>query len=437
MLGVTLTGSVRKRSKQLLGLLLIGLSGLGILEGQTAQKTLHSQPKVWLGIDTLEHSDFAPLWGKRVGLLTHPAGVNRKGESTIDVLLRSPKVQLRALFGPEHGIYGDEKANAPVTDRIDKRTGLPVFSLYGKFRKPTPDMLRHIDLMVVDLQDIGVRSYTFISCMRYAMEACFEAGIAFMVLDRPNPLGGWKVDGPMLEERWMSYVGAFQVPYVHGFTIGELAIMAKRLPGWLKVSESVRRRGKLLVVPMKGWKRDLLWTDTGLKWTPTSPYIPSLSSVMGYAMTGLGAQIGGFRHGIGSPYPFRLLSYSGKTSEHLKQTLESKGIAGLSYSIASYRTPNGDSRRGVYIGVRDWNRWRPTELSFYMMQLAASWCRENPFAAASSDKADLFNKHVGASDWWVELSRRGSKARTSAFVDTWERENRAFRDRMKQFFIYP
>ena len=147
-------------------------------------------PKVMLGIDVLESMGFAPLRGKRVGLLTHPAGVNRFGRSTVDVLRSARGVRLTALFGPEHGIYGDEKADVPVLDKIDRRTRLPVYSLYGKYRKPTPEMLKKIDVLVIDLQDIGCRSYTYISCMLWAMEAWFENGKEVVVLDRPNPLGG-------------------------------------------------------------------------------------------------------------------------------------------------------------------------------------------------------------------------------------------------------
>ena len=164
-----------------------------------------------LGIDVLERSGFRAISGKRVGLLTHPAGVNRQGISSIDILRNAKNVQLIALFGPEHGIYGDEKANVPVLDRIDRCTGLPVYSLYGKYRRPTQAMLAGLDALVIDLQDIGVRSYTYVSCMRYAMEACFEAGIEVVILDRPNPLGGRKVDGPPLDREWRSYVGAFHV----------------------------------------------------------------------------------------------------------------------------------------------------------------------------------------------------------------------------------
>ena len=253
-------------------------------------------PRVMLGIDVLESMNFAPLKGKRVGLLTHPAGVNRYGVSTVDVLRRSKNVRLVALFGPEHGIYGDEKADVPVLDKIDRRTGLPVYSLYGKYRKPTPEMLRKIDVLVVDLQGLGVRSYTFKSCMLRAMEACFENGKEIVVLDRPNPLGGLKVDGPPLDAKFKSYVGMFQVPYVHGMTIGELARMAKDTYGAMEITSKQQRNGKLTVIPMRGWTRSMLWPDTGLRWVPTSPAVPSFAAAVGYSMT---ARI---RHDLSLPY---------------------------------------------------------------------------------------------------------------------------------------
>lgn len=260
---------------------------------------------VMLGIDVLEAQGFDAVKGKRIGLLTHPAGVNRRGESTIDVLRRAPGVKLVALYGPEHGIYGDEKAEVNIGNRVDARTGLPVFSLYGRYRKPTRAMLRSLDAMVIDLQDIGTRSYTFVSAMRYTMEACFENKVEVIVLDRPNPLGGIKVDGPPLDAKWTSYVGAFRVPYVHGLTIGELARMAKEAPGVLAVSEAVRARGKLTLVPMRGWRRSMRWPETGLTWVPTSPMIQDFSACIGYAMVGLGTYWDpsvnfdiGFRHGL-------------------------------------------------------------------------------------------------------------------------------------------
>ena len=395
-----------------------------------------SEP-ILLGIDVLERSNFRAISGKRVGLLTHPAGLNRRGESTVDVLRRARNVQLVALFGPEHGIYGDEAASVPVDDKIDERTGLPVYSLYGQFRRPTAKMLEGIDAMVIDLQDIGVRSYTFTSCMRYTMEACFDHGVEVIILDRPNPLGGLKADGPPLDRKWRSYVGAFHVPYVHGLTIGELARISKASPGWLEVSDEVRRNGKLTVIPMEGWRRSMLWHQTGLRFHPTSPFIPDLSAVLGYSMTGLGAQIGGFSHGIGTPYPFRFLRFTGKTPEEIQAALRRRNIPGVDFRIVETKTRAGAPVRGVLVVARDWESLRPTELSFHMMQLTAEWTPGgNPFRAASANEMDLFNKHVGSSAWWEEITSRGANARTQLFVDRWTRNAKAFHESTRPFWLY-
>ena len=295
-------------------------------------------------------------------------------------------------------------------------------------------MLVGLDALVIDLQDVGVRSYTYVSCMRYAMEACFENGVEVVILDRPNPLGGLKVDGPSLDREWRSYVGAFQVPYVHGLTIAELARIAKHTPGCMETSEHIRKNGKLTVIPMRGWRRDMLWTKTGLRWVPTSPYIPDLSAVLGYAMTGLGAQEGGFSHGIGTPYPFRLLRYEGKSPEQIKAALESKRIPGLSYRIVKTLSATGTPLSGVYVSVTNWDRARPTELSFHMMRLAVVWSSSNPFAA--SKNPGLFNKHVGSTAWWDEINLRGAGARVDAFVDQWVEQARNFQQQAKRYWIY-
>jgi uncharacterized protein YbbC (DUF1343 family) len=396
--------------------------------------TATTAANIRLGIDVLEQSNFRAIAGKRVGLLTHPAGVNRNGVSSIDVLRRAPNAKLVALFGPEHGIYGNEKANVPVDDKVDPRTGLPVYSLYGKYRKPTSKMLQGLDALVIDLQDVGVRSYTYVSCMRYAMEACFEQGVEVVVLDRPNPLGGLKVDGPPLDRKWRSYVGAFHVPYVHGLTIAELARIAKHTRGWMEVPDEIRRRGKLTIIPMQGWRRDMLWTDTGLKWVPTSPYIPDLSAVLGYAMTGLGAQLGGFSHGIGTPYPFRLLRHKGKSPADVKRALQASRIPGLSYRIVQTHSAAGAPLAGVYVSVSDWSALRPTEISFHMMRLTEAWTPGNPFTEAQNP--GLFNKHVGSSAWWDEINQRGSEARVDFFVEEWAENATLFQQNAKRFWIY-
>ncbi len=413
--------------------LLAVLAFLFLQFAATAQHIQHPNTgaKTQLGIDVLEANRFAELKGKRVGLLTHPAGVNQNGVSTIHILHSARAVNLTTLFGPEHGIYGDEKADVPVLDKIDSRTGLPVFSLYGKYRKPTPAMLSKIDTLVIDLQDIGTRSYTFVSCMKLALEACFENGKEVIILDRPNPLGGLKVDGPPLEAEWQSYVGAFRVPYVHGLTIGELARMAVSKPGILNITEQQRLSGDLKVVTMENWNRYMSWPQTGLKWVPTSPFIPDFEAVVGYPMTGLGAQLGGFKHGIGSEFPFRCLRYDGVDVDRLLAELNACNIPGIAFS--KKKTNQGE---GLYVKVTDWKAWRPTELSFYMMQLTAKFESSNPFANATDSQSNLFNKHTGSTSWWNQLETKGAQANVSGYITLWQRKAKQFQIESRAYWLY-
>ena len=406
------------------------------LGGFISQKIYANETKIMLGIDYLEKSNFSVLKDKRIGLLTHPAGRNSKGKSTVDVFVESSNVNLVALFGPEHGIYGDEKASVPVDDRIDDKTGLPVFSLYGKFRKPTSKMLGEIDALVVDLQDVGVRCYTYISCMRYAMEACFEAGVEVVVLDRPNPLGGIKIAGPPIDKSCMSYVGAFEVPFVHGMTIGEIALWSKKIPGVLKTEEKYRRTGKLMIVPMIGWTREMTWPKTGLSWYPTSPNIPNLDSVAGYPMTGLGAQMGKFKHGIGTPQPFRFLTFEGRSSLELKQALDALNLGGLSFQIKTLKSNSGKNIDGVYIVLNDWSNWNPTELAFHMMRLSAKWETPSPFTKAKESEITLFNKHVGSQAWWDHLKESGENCNIEEFISLWNSELEQFKDKISRYHLY-
>ena len=397
---------------------------------------INCKPKILTGVDHLSQTNFSILQGKRVGLLTHPAGRNRFGHSTVKVLRTAGNLELLSLFGPEHGIYGDEKAAVLVDDKIDQKTGLPVYSLYGKYRKPTPGMLRGIDSLVIDLQDVGVRCYTYVSCMRYAMEACFEQGVEVVVLDRPNPLGGLKIAGPMMDEECMSYVGAFPMPFVHGMTIAELALWAKKTPGILKISESIRKKGKLTIVPMKGWNRSMSWPQTGLRWYPTSPNIPTLDSVAGYPMTGLGAQMGKFKHGIGTPHPFRLLTFEGMKSTDLKRELDSLNMAGLDFRLKTVSNEKGQKVEGVYVVIRDWSSWKPTELAFYMMQLSAKWEKPSPFVKAVKSEITLFNKHVGSMSWWNHLHTAGSSVNPRPYLRRWDADVKKFRSKIRSYLLY-
>ncbi len=396
-------------------------------------------PKVLLGIDVLEQRGFSDIKGKRCGLVTHPAGVNRRGERSMDVLIRAKSrgVRLVKLFGPEHGIYGTEKAEIPVQNTIDRRTGLPVFSLYGKTRRPTPEMLAGLDVMLVDLQDVGCRSYTYVSCMRLVIEACFEVGVPVIVLDRPNPLGGLLVDGPGLDKEFRSYVGMYPVPYVHGLTIGELAVMAVRTKGWLDLSPAAAKNGRLRVIPMQGWRRGMQWEDTGLRWVPTSPVVPTAEAAKGYSMTGLGCIIGDFYHGYKGPagnvlYPFRWLGYSKRKALDLSRVLRQCAVPGLDPEPRMMI----DGGQGVYLDVTDWKTLRPTEISFHMMRLSCVWSRENPFASAPQKKVREFCVHVGSRAWFDELQTKGSRADVKGFVARWARDCEAFRASCKPNLMY-
>lgn len=414
--------------------------------GAPAPATPEQLPPVLLGIDVLEADRFAAIAGKKIGLLTHQAGLNRRGETTIDVLRRAPRVTLVALFSPEHGLDGVEKAGANVADTLHRSTGLPVYSLHGKTRKPTPAMLKGLDALVIDLQDIGSRSYTFVSCMLYAMAAAFENDVEVIVLDRPNPLGGLKVDGPPLDAEFKSYVGAFRVPYVHGLTIGELARLAKDSPGpgvmqvpgptGINTPEPVRAKGRLTVIPMRGWHRAMRWPDTGLKWVATSPMIQDFNATVGYAMTGIGCELGGWTHGIGTSYPFRGISYKGKTPDQIIAELSQYQLPGLKLVKAQALNREGKLVDGVYLDVVDWDAWRPTEISFYMMKTAAKWSAANPYTAANTGDQTMFMKIVGSAAWRKELVARGSRIDVSLFTKNWAERAAVYQKASQKYWLY-
>ena len=393
-------------------------------------------PPVLLGIDVLEADRFAAIAGKKIGLLTHPPGVNRRGESTIDVIHRAPTAKLVALFAPEHGLWGTEKAGDNFADTVDRRTGLPVYSLHGVNRKPTKAQLKGLDALVIDLQDIGVRSYTFNVVMRYAMEACFENGVEVIVLDRPNPLSGLKADGPTLDPEWMSGVGAFRVPYVHGLTMGELARMAKNAPNVLAVTEKVRAKGRLTVVPMRGWARAMRWPDTGLKWIPTSPNVPSFEAAVGYAMVGLGCQQSGWTWGIGRDFPFRGIGFPKKTPDEIIKALDACRIPGLKFVKQAGLCSDGNLITGVYVEIVDWDAWRPTELSFYMHRQAVLWQPLNPFAVLTTAEQRTFNIHVGSTAWYNALKREGRKVDVASFLKNWAERARIYQELSKKYWLY-
>lgn len=272
---------------------------LTLLTSAFALGCARTEAKSKLGIDVLREQNFAPIAGKRVGVVVNPASVDGNLQPTALVLKHAKNVQLVALFGPEHGVWGDEYAGAKVSDEPDRLTGVPAYSLYGKNRKPTPEMLADIDVMLFDLQDIGSRSYTYINTMKHVLLGCAEADKPLIILDRPNPLGGNRVEGTGVDQGLESGVSSLDVPYLHGMTMGELALLTRdRLAPNYK---------KLTVIQMKGWQRDMMWQDTGLDWVPTSPHIPHVSSVAAYAATGTAGELYQFSNGVGYTLPFEVI----------------------------------------------------------------------------------------------------------------------------------
>ena len=298
----------------------------------TAENVSASAP-VMPGVEVLKEIGFEGLVGKRVGLVTNPSGVDRELTSTIDILYNAPGVKLVALYGPEHGVRGDVYAGDKVNDAVDEATGLPVYSLYGATRQPTAEMLKGIDVMVYDIQDVGVRSYTFISTLGLVMRTCAELGIEVMVLDRPNPLGGNKIEGCYVEDPFYSFVSQYKIPYVYGLTVGEFAKLINE-EGLNRGQKGNQEPAKceLTVVPMEGWTRDMVYEDTGLPWVLPSPNIPFKETPMYYAAAGLCGELYGYLNiGIGYTLPFQVFGSTWIDPNKLQAKLESYNIPGVSF----------------------------------------------------------------------------------------------------------
>jgi uncharacterized protein YbbC (DUF1343 family) len=254
------------------------------------------------GIDNLIDTRFNLLDGKRVVLVSHAAARAASGRSTLEEFLRAPNVRLLRVLAPEHGYDGIEQAGNTVAD--DASSPLPILSLYGAQRRPGANLISDADVVVVDLQDVGTRSYTYVSTMVEVMEACSAAGIWCVVLDRPNPLGGVVVDGSLPDSGMSSFVCRIPVPYVHGMTMGEMASMTNG-EGWLeRNAKGQPRTCSLTVVRCKLWLRGMIWEQTGLHWYPTSPNIPTPTAARGYPVTGLLGELGLCSIGIGTTTPF-------------------------------------------------------------------------------------------------------------------------------------
>jgi uncharacterized protein YbbC (DUF1343 family) len=402
--------------------LLSACGGLNLRESATLSP--RESNKVSLGIDQLVLADFAALKGRRVGFITNQTSVNQTGQMSRQVLQQGLGAGLAALFGPEHGLDTRTQAGDHVANAKDPITGLQAFSLYGQTRKPTRAMLDGLDVLVFDIQDIGVRSYTYISTMALAMEACGEAGKDFIVLDRPNPLGGTLVQGPPMQEAYRSFVGQVPVPYRHGLTIGELAkmIVAK---GWIKTNP------KLTVIPMQGWRRQMTWADTTLNWVPTSPNIPNWDSPFYCATTGILGELKDVDIGIGTDKPFHFAAARGVNGVELAQFLTAQSFNGVTFK--PYQSVVKPGFGGVELMIDARGNADLMALSMLLIQEIVRRSDGAPLRASASAAKDLFNKVYG-SDALSTALQNGTPWQDLA--SAWQPSLEAFKRDRSEFLLY-
>ncbi|MFY0683042.1 MAG: DUF1343 domain-containing protein [Balneola sp.] len=384
------------------------------------------------GIDVLASDNFKALKGKKVGLITNATGLNSDLKPTIDVLFESDNVDLIALYGPEHGARGKIAAGDKVEDYLDSETGIPVYSLYGKTRKPTKEMLAGIEVLVYDIQDIGVRSYTYISTMGLAMEAAAENDIEFVVLDRPNPLGGNKIEGNIVEEGFSSFVSQYPIPYVYGLTAGELAKMINE-EGWLKGGKKV----SLTIVEMKGWKRSMTFEDTGLYWVPTSPHIPEANSPYYYVSTGIMGELGVFSEGVGYTLPFKLFAAEWIDERALSREMNALQIEGVKFRPVVFKPfygrDQGKELHGVQIHISDYEKVKLMSLQYYFMQIHKQMYPDIDIFKKAENRWAMFDKVSGTD----QIRRRFQSSYTFNDIKNYlNKDVDSFRKKSSNYYLY-
>jgi len=370
------------------------------------------------GVDVLLESP-GLLQGRRIGLVTHAAGLTSSGDPTSSVLLKDSRFTVTALFAPEHGLAGTIPAGQPVPDSNGR---VPVYSLYSATQRPTPEMMAGIDVFVVDLQDVGARAYTYVSTMAMVMQAAREAGKPVVVLDRPNPQGGMQVDGPVLDPAYRSFIGMFPIPMVHGMTIAELA--------WM-FNSSFDLNANLIVVPMRGWTRRMVWEETGLPWVRPSPNIPTMQTPFYYAATGVldGTNLA---NGVGAANPFEVVVSPWLDGSRLAKRLNALGLPGIAFEPYAYPR-GGPMPSGVRLVISDPLRFRPATTAIYMLaEIRRQHPRHFQFVPRSG-------RYIFDLVWGTDTIRkdivRGAPA--SAIVARWGPELRRFQVLRAAFLLYP
>ncbi len=366
--------------------------------------------KIRLGNELLMSKYHYLIEGKRVGLVTNQSGVDSSGISTIDKLAADKTINLTALYGPEHGIDGTVPAGQYVESHTHKKLGIPIYSLYGKTRKPTGDMLKNIDVLLFDIQDIGARSYTYMSTLNYCMVAAKDNNKTVVVLDRPNPLGGETVEGPVLEDPYKTFVGVDNLPMAHGMTAGELANFFNRNIG-----------ANLKVVPMEGYNRDTIYQDTGLQWVQTSPNIPDIDSVFGYMATGLGEGTG-----IYQADKFKWIGGKGIDAQKFAALLNNAGLPGVTF-IPEIKGSDG----GVRLHITNYRTFNPARAGIYALTYAHTL---NNFKVPKSGQTIImFDKIMGTNKIGQYLEQGLTPVQIeSAYAPALN----SFREERKKYLIY-
>lgn len=409
--------------------ILLSISSLSIAVAKTNEPKMRKGNNTFqLGVDVLLKDQKALLKGKKVGLITNPTGVDQSLTSIVDTFYHDPDIELTALYGPEHGVRGSEEAGAYVPFYIDEKTGLPVYSLYGETKKPTPEMLKNVDVLVFDIQDVGTRFYTYIYTMAYAMEAAKENNIPFIVLDRPNPLGGTKVEGPILDPKYSSFVGMYPIALRHGMTVGELA---KYFNKEFKIGAD------LTVVKMKGWKRSQYYDETPLHWVLPSPNMPTLDTALVYPGAALieGTNVS---EGRGTTKPFELIGAPFIDGEELAQKLNELKLPGVLFRSA-YFTPStskfaGQLAGGIQIHITNRDRYQSVPTGIAIVKTIHDLYPDK-FAFRAEDKngVSYFDNLIG--NGWVRKEINDGTS-LQDIVKQWKKDLKQFEKTRKQYLLY-
>lgn len=389
-----------------------------------------SAATIQTGIEVLRADGFKLLEGKRVGLTTNPTGVDSNLKSTIDILWEAENVNLVALYGPEHGVRGNVHAGDVVDNEVDKKTGLKMYSLYGKTKKPNKEMMDEIDVMVYDIQDNGCRSYTYISTMGMLMEACIEHGKELIVLDRPNPLGGEKIEGCLVEDGYISFVSQFKIPYLYGQTPGELAL-------YLNATD-YKNKCKLTVVEMKGWERDMTWDETGLEWIVASPHVPHGQSAVFYPVTGIFGEFGYISIGVGYTLPFEVMGAPWISADTLAEAMNALELPGLEFRPIYYKpyysTFQGELCQGVQIHILDYEKARLSEVQFLVVQeLMRLWPEKDWFQLCNQKRFGMFDKVCGTNKIREMF---GKRYQWEDIREYWYKDVEAYREASSKYYLY-